>query len=126
MDRLEINGTNQSPSIILDAKNGVFELRGHSFLDNAYDFYKPVLDWLKAYHSNSGDNIHFVFDIIYINTSSQRMVFDLLKRLNLMHKDGKSVMVEWLYDENDDDLKDVGNDLLSFMEFPYKVIEKVS
>ena len=54
------------------------------------------------------------------------MIFDFLKRINELHKSGKSVHIEWLFDENDYDLRDVGEDLLSFMDFPYKVIEKVN
>ncbi len=54
------------------------------------------------------------------------MLFDFLKELNALHKAGNSVHIDWLYDESDYDLRDVGEDLLSFMDFSYKIIEKVS
>ncbi len=126
MEKLEIKETKSSPSVIMDPVSGRFEMRGTSFLDNAHEFYTPIIDWIKGYLKSPLQETKFVFDLSYINTSSQRMVFDILKYLNQLHKSGHGVAVEWLYDENDDDLKDVGTDLLSFMEFPYKVIEKVS
>ncbi len=126
MEKMEIKETKSSPAVILDPASGLFEMRGTSFLDNAHEFYTPVIDWIKDYSKSPSKSTKFIFDLSYINTSSQRMVFDILKYLNQLHKNNHTVSVEWLYDENDDDLKDVGTDLLSFMEFPYKVIEKVS
>ncbi len=126
MTRLEIKETNSAPFVALDPTSGVFEIRGHSFLDNAHEFFTPIITWVKEYEKNPNSDTKVIFDLSYINTSSQRMVFDLLKALNNMHKSGKAVQVEWLFDENDDDLRDVGHDLLSFMELPYKVIVKVS
>lgn len=123
---LIIKETKHSPLVNFNTETGVFELRGSSFLDNAHEFYTPVISWVKTYSKSALPKTHFIFDLNYINTSSQRMVFDLLKLLELMHRAGTAVSVEWLYDENDDDLKDVGEDLLSFMAFPYKIIEKVS
>lgn len=126
MEKVIIEETKSSPTIILDPVSGIFEFRGHSFLDNAYEFYNPVIEWMKKYLDNPSAETNIIFDMSYINTSSQRMVFDFLKKANQLHKNGHKVFVQWLYDEIDDDLKDVGNDLLSFMEFPYKVIVKVT
>jgi len=126
MTKLEIKETKSAPSVLLDIESGRFEIRGNSFLDNAHEFFVPVLNWMKEYEKNPLPETKVLFDLTYINTSSQRMVFDFLKLLNNMHKAGHKVLVEWLYDENDEDLRDVGNDLLSFMDFPFKVLVKVS
>lgn len=126
MEKIILKETKHSPSVILNPESGVFELRGSSFLDNAHEFYSPLIDWLKEYEKNPAASTKVIFELNYINTSSQRMMFDFLKRINFLFKSGHPVAVEWLYDENDYDLKDVGEDLLSFMEFPYKIIEKVS
>ncbi len=126
MEKIIIEETKHSPAVILDHKTGVFEMRGSSFLDNAHEFYSPLIDWLKEYEKNPAANTKAIFELNYINTSSTRMIFDFLKRINELHKSGNSVNIDWLFDENDYDLRDVGEDLLSFMEFPYKVIEKVN
>ncbi len=126
MEKLILKETKHSPLVVLDPQTGVFELKGSSFLDNAHEFYTPVIEWLKEYTKSPAPKTKILFDLNYINTSSQRMVFDLLKRVNIMFKAGSQLSIEWLYDENDYDLRDVGEDLLSFMDFPYKIIEKVS
>jgi hypothetical protein len=126
MEKLFIKEDKSSPLVNLDPETGVFEIRGNSFLDNAYEFYNPIIEWIKNYIQHPQKETNIIFDIRYINTSSQRMVFDFLKKTNQLYKNGNKVFVQWLYDENDDDLRDVGNDLLSFMEFPYNVLVKVS
>jgi hypothetical protein len=126
MDKLILKETKQSPLIILDPKSGVFELKGSSFLDNAHEFYTPLIAWVKEYAKNPQPSTRILFELNYVNTSSQRMMFDLLKEVNLIFKSGHSVHIDWLYDEDDYDLKEVGEDLLSFMDFPFKIVVKVS
>ena len=125
MEKLTIKETKQSPLVNLDPE-GKIELKGSSFLDNAHEFYTPMISWAKAYSKSPKEQTAVTFELNYINTSSQRMLFDLLKELNNIHKAGHKVHIDWLYDELDYDLRDVGEDLLSFMDFSYKVVEKVS
>src|ERR1043165_5897686 len=120
MEKLVIKETKQSPLVSLDP-SGKFELKGSSFLDNAHEFYTPLIQWAKAFAKHPKP-VHVTFELNYINTSSQRMLFDFLKELNTMHKAGHKVQIDWLFEEMDYDLRDVGEDLLSFMEFEYKVI----
>jgi hypothetical protein len=125
MEKLFLKETKQSPLVNLDP-SGKFELKGSSFLDNAHEFYTPLIKWVKAYAKNPKAKTVVTFELNYINTSSQRMLFDFLKELNYIHKAGHKVQIDWLFEEMDYDLRDVGEDLLSFMEFEYKIIEKVS
>lgn len=125
MEKLVIKETKQSPLVNLDPE-GKIELKGSSFLDNAHEFYTPLIAWAKTYSKSPKEHTAVTFELNYINTSSQRMLFDLLKELNGIHKAGHKVHIDWLYDELDYDLRDVGEDLLSFMDFSYKVVEKVS
>lgn len=126
MEKLIIKETKHSPLVILDHTTGACEVKGSSFLDNAHEFYTPLIIWIRDYAKKPLADTKILFELNYINTSSQRMLFDFLKELNLLHKGGSKVHVDWLYDENDYDLRDVGEDLLSFMDFSYKIIEKVS
>lgn len=126
LDKLQIKETSHSPMVNFDAVAGSLEIRGNSFLDNAHEFYMPLIKWIRDYANAPAAETKVLFDLNYINTSSQRMVFDMLKEIGNIHSTGKTVHVDWLYDENDYDLKDVGEDLLSFMEYSYKVIEKVN
>ena len=124
METIKLAGSFQAPTVTLDAKAGIFELKGICFLTNAYEFFFPILAWLDEYEKHPNPVSVFVFDFTYVNTASQKMLFEILKKLNRMKEDGKNISIEWFFEENDDDLKSLGDDLLSLTKVPYKTISK--
>ena len=124
MEKLKLEGSFQSPAILLDANKGIFDFRGICFLTNAYEFFMPVLDWLNEYEKNLNSSSKFTFDFSYINTASQKMLFEVLKKLGKFAEKGHPVTIEWFYEDNDDDLKSLGDDLLCLINVPYKIIPK--
>ena len=49
MENLNIAITKYTPTISLDAQNGVIELRSKSYPENTFEFYKPMMEWLENY-----------------------------------------------------------------------------
>ena len=77
MDVLKIAATDETPEVLLDAKQNIFRLSGRSFAQNSVVFYDPILKWFVDYftHPNNQTVIEFKFD--YINSSSQKRIIDL-------------------------------------------------
>ena len=46
---IKILGTEEVPTIVLDAEDGIFEIVGRSFPENVERLYMPILEWLKEY-----------------------------------------------------------------------------
>ena len=44
--------TADTPSVILDAERGIFEISQMSLPEDAVDFYSPILAWLREYAQN--------------------------------------------------------------------------
>jgi hypothetical protein len=49
MEILNLKGTEDTPTILLDKKNGIFEISGRSLPEDSAEFYKPVIEWINAY-----------------------------------------------------------------------------
>ncbi len=49
MEILNLEGTEDTPKIILDKKNGIFEISGRSLPEDSAEFYRPVLEWIEKY-----------------------------------------------------------------------------
>jgi hypothetical protein len=49
MEIISLEGTEDTPKIILDSKNGIFEISGRSLPEDTAEFYQPVLEWLDKY-----------------------------------------------------------------------------
>ena len=49
MEIINLEGTEDTPKIILDKTNKIFEISGRSLPEDSAEFYQPVLDWLGEY-----------------------------------------------------------------------------
>ncbi|NJM15154.1 MAG: DUF1987 domain-containing protein [Bacteroidales bacterium] len=101
----EIQDSPFFPKVDFNADTGVCEISGESYMEETFKFYSPLLDWLKEFFS-SGNELMFNFKLTYFNTSSSRLILDILDLLK-KHKDkGNTVIVNWYYDPEDPDMED--------------------
>jgi hypothetical protein len=121
MEKLLINKTSKSPFISLE--KGAFQFSGRSIPEDAKKIFKPVIDWIKDYKPADSNltTINFCFD--YLDTSSSKCVFDILKVLDDIYTSGHEMVINWYYEEGDDDMLDLGIHLKSFIKAPFNFIE---
>ena len=48
---------------------------------------------------------------------------DLFKKLEAIHKTGKEVVINWYYEEDDEDMLEAGEDYQAIIKVPFKMIE---
>lgn len=124
MTNLIIERTQQTPEISLEA-NGDFSIKGISTPHNVQKFYQPVFDWLRAYKDSEPARVNLVLEMEYLNTSSSRMFVELLLLINSLKANGTIVKIVWRYEEDDEDIFDLGEDLRlsSKSEFDFVMIK---
>ena len=116
MEKLHIVETDETPMVLLDAANLQFEFSGKSLPEDVTSFYGPILDWIDDYADEmDGEEAVFKFNLIYFNTASSKMILDIFMAIEGMVEDGKNVSVEWIYDEDDEDMEEAGNRLGEFL-----------
>ncbi len=121
---LEIKGSNKTPYIRFDPNTGVLEMRGRSIPENAVEFYKPLVDWLTEYAKNPKDKTEVNIQLEYFNTSSSKCILDVFKKLEEINKkEGKEVVINWYYEEDDEDMLEAGEDYQSILKIPFRMIE---
>jgi len=110
MERLLIEETKYTPKVDLDPATGVFSIVGKSYPENTFEFYAPVMDWVENYFQVTSQNETTVnFEILYFNSSTSKLFFeffDLLEESILTHK----IIINWLYDEEDETTREAGED----------------
>jgi len=116
MKKLYIEATKYTPLIILNPKSGIMEIRGKSYPENTFEFYTPVMEWLKEYFKNPKEPTIFNLEIIYFNSSSSKWFFDLFDFLEEQEKKGHKIVINWIYDEDNDVAEEAGEDFQE--EFP--------
>ena len=108
MSPLIIEGSAETPGIILDKETNTFSFSGKSLPENPIFFYKPVLSWLDNYVANPNPETKVDFMMAYFNTSSSKIILDILKRLELIKNSGNNVIVNWMFREDDEDMLEAG------------------
>ena len=117
------HGVNFIPTVDFNAGSGICELAGESYLEDTIEFYSPIFNWLKQYTVEIDKPITFNFRLRYFNTSSSKCILDVFKKLETIYKDENDVVINWYYEEDDEDMLEAGEDYQSILKIPFKMIE---
>ena len=125
MENLHIEATKYTPEITLDAKNGIIDIRGKSYPENTFEFYKPVMEWLEKYFDgNAKEKTVVNMEIIYFNSSSSKLFFDLFDLLDEA-KEKYDIEINWIYDPENESAEEAGEDFIEdFEDLNIKLVEK--
>lgn len=122
METIKILGTDDTPTVILDAQNDIFDISGRSLPEDVTAFYDPILNWLDEYSTHPNKKTVFSFKLEYFNTASSKLLLDILLKLEEMREDGKDVLVKWYFPEDDEDMEEAGEEYADIVEVPFEQI----
>ena len=119
MQAINIESTEDTPKVILDASAGKFEMSGRSLPEDAAEFYQPILDWLDAYAASANPETIFEVKLEYFNTASSKLILDVLTKLEEID----NVKVHWYYYEDDEDMEEAGEEFSELIEVDFELKE---
>ncbi len=122
MDTIKIMGTDDTPTVTLDAAAGLFEISGRSLPEDVTAFYSPLLAWLGEYAASPNAKTVFTFKLVYFNTASSKLLLDVLMKLEDIASEGHEVLVKWYYPEDDEDMMEAGEEYADIVEVPFEQI----
>ncbi len=122
MQNVFIEGTGKTPVILFEPEKGLLEIKGRSIPENSTEFYKPLVDMLKKDPGTLSTPFTINFQLEYFNTSSSKCILDILKILANLKKEGKEVLINWHYDEDDEDMLESGENYQEIVNIPFKMI----
>ena len=119
---IKIQGSDDTPKVILDADNNTFEISGRSLPEDVVAFYDPILDWLDEYSQNPLDKTVFNIKLEYLKTASSKLLLDVLLKLEDMYDAGHDVLVKWHYPDDDEDMEEAGEEYADIVEVPFEQV----
>jgi len=84
-----------------------------------------LVDWLESYAREPLKKTLVNIQLEYFNTSSSKCILDVFKKLEAIHKSKNDVVINWYYEEDDEDMLEAGEDYESIIRVPFKMIEIV-
>lgn len=122
MENLVIKATEQTAEVVLNATEGRIEFSGVSIPEDSYSFFTPILRWLETYIENAPQKTVAIFNIMYCNTSSSMYISEILRKLRKLKTTSKEVEVHWYYEEDDDDMRLLGEDFKRISQLNFKIL----
>ena len=113
--------------IICDWEKGTMEVIGESYPENVTEFYGPVLSAMEN-HLNSNKDKKFLcaFELLYFNSSSAKVlmrIFDMFEEF--AKSNGHSINVIWRVDEEDDNMRELGEEFAEDIEsIKFEIVNK--
>jgi hypothetical protein len=112
---LKLEQTKKTPGINFDADQGTFKIEGAILPENAVKFFTPLIKYAEEYLASPKEETKLDLFIIYFNTSSSKQIYEFIKLFNLS-KDKTKITVNWLFDEDDEDMEETGKEYNAFFE----------
>ena len=123
MQELFIQGSYDTPEVSFDVIKGLMEIKGRSMPENAVNFYKPILGWIEEADKLPCNEISVNFVFKYFNTSSSKMILELLNALERLGQQGKKITINWHYLEIDEEMKEDGEYFDEIIDLPFNFIK---
>jgi hypothetical protein len=109
-ENVHMEGTNDTPEIELNKREGFIKFSGRSLPENPKNFYEPIKDWLNFYLENPPKTTHVVFAFDYFNTASSKMIMEIIDLVKNVEKKNSELTIDWHYQEDDEDMLEAGED----------------
>lgn len=122
MEALILQATDDTPEIIFDPEQESFKVSKISVPEDAYEFYLPIIQWLKEYGTNPLEETIVDFDLEYVNSASAKQIIQVLLALEDISKENK-VLIRWYYEAIDEDMELLGKRFKNLADIDFEFIE---
>jgi hypothetical protein len=118
MKALYIEQSKATPKVNFNP-NGELFIIGRSLPENPVGFYTPVLAWISECNIS---NVTLNLKLEYLNTSSSKQLYSLICLLN-ENSNIDSKMINWHYEEDDDELFETGKEFEALTNIKFNFYE---
>jgi hypothetical protein len=117
-----IKETLHTPSVNIFNDDNLIVVSGTSRLEDPSIFYQQLAELYEEYFPAFKEKVVLDFNLNYINTSSSKWLFHILKNLQVKYSGQKAITVNWYYEEDDDIIMEAGEVFQSLLEIPVNLI----
>jgi hypothetical protein len=123
MRNLEIEPKFNTPTIAFDAGSGYLLMKGRSIPEDPEKFYEPILTWLAEYFKDTTEQTVLEFRLEYVNSGSSKYILEMLRRLQKLVKQGKTINIIWCFETDDESIEDLGEHYRHTVDIPMEIRE---
>jgi hypothetical protein len=123
--KLFLPSTDESPKILFDPSIGLLEMDGKSLPEDVTGFYFPLENLVIEYAQSPLPVTQINLRFSYLNSASTKKVLEIINKFEPVYQKGLEVNINWFYIENDDDMKDEGEEFARLTDIPINIIMSI-
>jgi hypothetical protein len=123
IDQQNISASSSTPEVLLDPE-GKIRFSGRLISENAEDFFHPIEEWISEYFVDPAEITSIEICLEYINSTGTKYLLDIIHKITLVHlgKNSEKFIVNWYYNDDDEDILDKGKIFSSSLDVPFNFI----
>ncbi|MGC7873024.1 DUF1987 domain-containing protein [Desulfosporosinus sp. SYSU MS00001] len=122
MERLFIKESKSTPLVDFDSDRGLLVLKGQSYPEDPFAFFKPIIEWVKQYLASNPKTVSLEFTLTYINTSSSKCIMMLLDVLEESFDNGLTIDLKWFCNEENEYEQECAQEFQEDYTFPFEIV----
>ncbi len=121
MLKKKILSTKSTPEISLDPE-GIIKITGRSTKENLVGFSAQIENWIDEYISNPAEITCVDIYLEYFTRINLIFYFALLRKVESVKLKNKKFIINWYYEEGDEDILEKGENISSLLDIPFNFI----
>lgn len=113
MQAIKLARTDHTPDVIFNPTHHTLFIAGECYPENPTLFFQPIIGTIQAHFEHQLPAKFYVrIRLSYVNSASTKSMRHLFMVLNEAAHAGCAVDIDWEFDEEDDAIQDLGEDLM--------------
>jgi len=118
-----IKETTHTPAVKIFADERRIVISGQSRLEDPSFFYEELTVLLDQNLNDFRTHATVDFILQYLNSSSSKWLFHILKGLQTKFQGKKIITINWYYDSDDESILEAGEVFQSLLSLPFNLVE---
>jgi hypothetical protein len=119
---IHISSSKKTPEIIL-YPNGMISIKGRSMEGDWTEFSKLIEAWVDEYICDPADLTCVDISLEYFNEINLYFYISLLKKIESVRLKNRNFIINWYYEEGDEDILEKGENISFILNIPFNFIK---
>jgi hypothetical protein len=102
--------------------DGRFKISGRGLYKTETEAVGELINWIDEYLGDPAEITYVVIALEYLNSYSTTILVSILRRLNMVLLHSKKLVIQWYYEEDDEDLLERGEYISITFDIPVTFI----
>jgi hypothetical protein len=102
------------------SEEGIIDIEGRSIAEDVFSFWQPLMEWISEYCKKPAEFTSVVINLEYTNSSSNKYINEILRKLEGCHAQGNRMLITWKYEDDDESIFQLGKDFEAMTTLPFK------